>query len=201
MAVTQSRRPTRGERAPPPSRSCTAGMRTGRHSATAHQLRIVAGGSGARGYPRPEEEEEAEEVGVRAAWGVRGRVPGPAPQRREVPAGAAPPCLCALSGGLSLALCGCGREAEGGRCPSPGAPPLPTPPVRPARPAPSAPRPPRRAAARPGRWLRCTRGLRAPGRGRRRGPLGLSSGILLLPGAGHQVTSSSLRLMELENTL
>ncbi|KAI5193823.1 Gasdermin-E [Manis pentadactyla] len=41
-------------------------MRTGCPSATAHQLRTVAGVSGAGGCPRPEE-EEAEEVRVAAA--------------------------------------------------------------------------------------------------------------------------------------
>lgn len=35
-------------------------------SATTHQLRIVAGGSGALGSPRPKKEKEAEEVGVTA---------------------------------------------------------------------------------------------------------------------------------------
>ncbi|TKC43545.1 hypothetical protein EI555_021107, partial [Monodon monoceros] len=42
-------------------------MRSGRSSASTHQLRLVAGGSGALGWPGPKKEKEAEEVGVAAA--------------------------------------------------------------------------------------------------------------------------------------
>ena len=82
-AVTQLHWPMRGEKAPPPSLGGIAGMRNGRSSATTHQLRIVAGGSGALGSPRPKKEKEAEEVGVRGASG--GGVSGGAARKRVAP--------------------------------------------------------------------------------------------------------------------
>lgn len=137
-------------------------------------------------------------------------VPGPEPRRRELPAAAAPPCLCAWSGGCRPALCGCGREAEGGRCPSPRAPPPLTPAVRRARPAVPAPRalrpqhrspaapPPRRLPGRAG--SRAPAGCAHPG-GAGVGPAGAELGN---PASARSGTPSDLFLFattEAENTL
>ncbi|CAI9173529.1 unnamed protein product [Rangifer tarandus platyrhynchus] len=173
----------RGGKAPPPSLGGIAGMRSGRSSATTHQLRIVAGGSGALGSPPPKKEKEAEEVGVRGASG--GGVPGGAPRKRVCPwlprhlvfcarcQVAAAPALCGRLPGVGGPALTLPRDRAAPHAPraGAGAPPDqagPAGPASPARPAPAAlqprlrPRPPRQP--RP-RSLRRTGGLRAPGRG------------------------------------
>lgn len=152
-AVTQLHWPMRGEKAPPPSLGGIAGMRNGRSSATTHQLRIVAGGSGALGSPRPKKEKEAEEVGVRGASG--GGVSGGAPRKRVSPwlprhlvfcarcQVAAAPALCGRLSGVGGPALTLSRDLAAPHAPpaGAGAPPDqagPAGPASPARPAPAA---------------------------------------------------------------
>lgn len=101
-------------------------MRSGRSSACTHQLRLVAGGSGALGWPGPKKEKEAEDVGVRGVSG--GGVPGWAPRKRVSPWLPRHLVCARCQVAAALRFAAGFRESEGRRCPSAGSALLPTPP-------------------------------------------------------------------------